>query len=71
MAQQVDAIAVLGDVNTQLAQLRKDKIKPEYSICSAEVPISSHYLFGDDLAKLYIILQLHLNITPLKVNSTV
>ena len=52
MAQQEDAIAMLGHVNTQLAQLRKDKIKPEYSTnCSAEVPISSHYLFGDDLAK--------------------
>ena len=40
----------------QLAQLRRDEIKPslkaEYStICSAEVPIGSHYLFGDDLAK--------------------
>ena len=56
MAQQVDAIAMLGHVNTQLAQLRRDEIKPslkaEYSaICSAEVPISSQYLFGDDLAK--------------------
>ena len=56
MAQQVDTIAVLGHLNTQLAQLRRDEIKPslkaEYStICSAEVPISSQFLFGDDLAK--------------------
>ena len=56
MAKQVDTIAMLGHVNTQLAQLRRDEIKPslkaEYSaICSAEVPITSHYLFGDDLAK--------------------
>ena len=56
MTQQVDSIAMLGHLNTQLAQLRRDEIKPllkaEYStICSAEVPISSQYLFGDDLAK--------------------
>ena len=56
MAQQVDTIAMLGHVNTQLAQLRRDKIKPslktDYSaICSPEVPISSQYLFGDDLTK--------------------
>lgn len=56
MAQQVDTIAMLGHLNTQLAQLRRDEIKPslkaEYStICSAEVPISSQFLFGDDLAK--------------------
>ena len=56
MAKQVDTIAMLGHVNTQLAQLRRDEIKPslkaEYTaICSAEVPITSQYLFGDDLAK--------------------
>ena len=56
MAKQVDTIAMLGHVNTQLAQLRRDEIKPslkaEYSaICSAEVPITSQHLFGDDLAK--------------------
>ena len=56
MAKQVDTIAMLGHVDTQLAQLRRDEIKPslkaEYSaICSAEVPITSQYLFGDDLAK--------------------
>ena len=56
MAKQVDTIAMLGHVSTQLAQLRRDEIKPslkaEYSaICSAEVPITSQYLFGDDLAK--------------------
>ena len=56
MAKQVDTIAMLGHVNTQLAQLRRDEIKPslkaEYSaICSAEVSIISQQLFGDDLAK--------------------
>jgi len=56
MAKQVDTIAMLGHVNTQLGQLRRDEIKPsleaEYSaICSAEVSITSQYLFGDDLAK--------------------
>ena len=47
---------MLGHVNTQLAQLRRDEIKPslkaEYSaICSVEVPITSQYLYRDDLAK--------------------
>ena len=47
---------MLGHVNTQLAQLQRDEIKPslkaEYTaICSAEVPITSQYLFGGDLAK--------------------
>ena len=56
MAKQVDTIAMLRHLNTQLAQLRGDEIKPslkaEYTaICSAEVPITSQYLFGDDLAK--------------------
>ena len=56
MAKQVDTIPMLEHVCTQLAQLRRDDIKPslkaEYSaICSAEVPITSQYLFGDDLAK--------------------
>lgn len=56
LAKQVDTIAMLGHVNTQLTQLRRDEIKPslqaEYSaICSAEVPITSPYLFGEDLAK--------------------
>ena len=56
MAKQVDTIEIPGHVNTQLVQLRRDEIKPsmkaEYSaICSAEVPITSQYLFGDDLAK--------------------
>ena len=56
MVEQVDTIAMLGHVNTQLAQLRRDEIKPslkaEYTaIRSAEVPITSQYLFGDDLAK--------------------
>ena len=46
MAKQVDTIAMLGHVNTQLARLRRDEIKPslkaEYTaICSAEVPITS------------------------------
>ena len=52
---QVYTIAMLGHANTQLAQLRRDEIKPslkaEYSaICSTEVLISSQYIFGDDLA---------------------
>ena len=56
MAKQVDTIPMLEHVCTQLAQLRRDDIKPslkaEYSaICSAEVPITSQCLFGDDLAK--------------------
>ena len=56
MAQQVGTIAMLGHVNTQFAQLQIDEIKPslkaEYTaICSTEVPISSQYLFGDDLAE--------------------
>lgn len=46
MAQQVGTTAMLGHVNTQLAQLPRDEIKPslkaEYSaICSTEVPFSS------------------------------
>ena len=54
--QSVDVIALLGHVNTQLAQFRREEIKPalkqEYStICSAEVPLTSQYLFGDELAK--------------------
>ena len=56
MAKKVDTIAMLGQLNTQLTQLGRDEIKPslkvEYTaICSAEVPITSPYLFGDDLAK--------------------
>ena len=49
-------VALLGHVNTQLSQFRREQIKPalkqEYStICSAEVPLTSEYLFGDELAK--------------------
>ena len=56
MANQVDTIVMLGHVNKQLAQLRRDEIKPsmkaQYSaICSAEVPITGQYLFGDNLGK--------------------
>ena len=56
ITQSVDVIALLGHVNTQLAQFRREQIKPalkqEYSaICSAEVPLTSQYLFGDELAK--------------------
>ncbi|XP_068756611.1 uncharacterized protein [Montipora capricornis] len=52
----VDVVALLGHVNTQLAQFRREQIKPtlkqEYStICSAEIPLTSQYLFGDELAK--------------------
>ena len=47
---------MLGHLNTQLAQLRRDQIqlalKPEYKpICAIEVPENSQYLFGDDIAK--------------------
>ena len=54
--QSVDVVALLGHVNTQLAQFRRKQIKPalkqEYStICSAEVPLTSQYLFGDELTK--------------------
>lgn len=54
--QSVDVVAMLGHVNTQLAQFRREQIKhalkQEYStICSAEVPLTSQYLFGDELAK--------------------
>lgn len=54
--QSVDVVALLGHVNTQLAQFRREQIKPalkqEYStICTAEVPLTSQYLFGDELAK--------------------
>lgn len=50
IAQQVDTIAMLGHVNTQLARVRIEEIKPslktEYSaICSSEVSISSQYPF--------------------------
>ena len=54
--QSVDIIALLGHVNNQLAQLRREQVKPalkqEYStICSTEEPLTSNYLFGHDLAK--------------------
>ncbi|XP_022794107.1 uncharacterized protein LOC111332899 [Stylophora pistillata] len=54
--QSVDVVALLGQVNTQLAQFASEQIKPalklEYStICSAEVLLTSQYLFGDELAK--------------------
>ena len=56
IGQSVDVVALLGHVNTQLAQFRREQIKPalkqEYSnICSAEVPLTSQYLFGDEFAK--------------------
>ena len=52
----VGSLAMLGHLNTQLAQLRRDRIqpslRPEYkSICATEVPANSQYLFGDDIAK--------------------
>ena len=56
IAQSVDVVALLGHVNTQLVQFRREQIKPalrqEYStICSAEVPLTSQYLFGNERAK--------------------
>ena len=52
----VDSLAVLGHLNTQLAQLRRVQVqptlKPEYNqICAIEVPVNSQYLFGVDIAK--------------------
>ena len=52
----VDSIAMLGHLNAQISQFRRDQIrpalKPEYStICSADILPNSQYLFGDDLAK--------------------
>ena len=52
----VDSIAMLGHLNTQLAQLRRDQIqptlKPEYKQISAiEVPANGQYLSDDDIAK--------------------
>ena len=56
ITQSVDVVALLGHVNTQLAQFGREQIKPalkqEYStICSAEVPLTSQFLFEDELAK--------------------
>lgn len=53
---QVEWLAMLSHVHTQLSQLRREQIKPalksEYNtICSADIPIDSEYLFGDNLAK--------------------
>ena len=52
----VDSQTMLGHLNTQLAQLRRDQIqpalKPQYKqICAIEVDANSQYLFGDDIAK--------------------
>ena len=54
--QYVDVIALLGQINTQLAKFRRQQSKPalkqEYStIYSAEVPLKSEYLSGDNLVK--------------------
>ena len=56
LTKSVDSLAMLGHLNTQLAQLRRDQIqpalKPEYKQnCAIEVPANSQYLFGDDIAK--------------------
>ena len=52
----VDAIAMLGYVNTQVSLFLKEQIwpalKPVYkAICSAEKLVDSQHLFADDLAK--------------------
>ena len=52
ITQSVDVIALLGYVNNQSAQFRREQIKPslkrEYStISSAEVPLKREYLSGD------------------------
>ena len=46
MAQPIDTISILEHANRQLAQFRRDEIKPAlkaeyFVICSAEVPIGS------------------------------
>ena len=46
ITQSVDVVALLDHVNTQLAQFRREQIKPDlkqqYStICKAEVPLTS------------------------------
>ena len=56
LTESVDAIAMLGHLNTQLSKFHREQIrsavKPEYkAICSAEIPADSQHLFGDDLAK--------------------
>lgn len=86
MAQPIDTISMLEHANRQLAQFRRDEIKPalkaEYSvICSAEVPIGSYYLYGatwqDNCempkrrAKSGILLAQHLIPGLIKENNTV
>ena len=56
ITQQVDAIAMLGHLNAQISQLRRDQIRPalrsEYSsICSTELSPNSEYLLWGDFAK--------------------
>ena len=56
LTKSVDSLAMLGHLNTQLAQLRRDQIqpalKPEYKqICAIEVPANRQYLFGNDIAR--------------------
>ena len=56
ITQSVDVVALLGHVNTHLAQFRKEQIKPALkqensTICSSEVPLTSQFLFRDELAK--------------------
>jgi len=58
MAKQVDTIAMLGHVNTQLAQLRRDEIKPSLK---AEYCRFSHDFTKIQTTKLLILLILYFN----------
>ncbi len=52
LANSIDTLALLGHAVSELSQLRREKLKPEYhSLCTAPAQTESRLLFGDDLAK--------------------